>query len=188
MNGAVKGIAVNSAGNSVHVRVWGRGTFQNGQPLSSYAMDMMSRGCDSFYVDLGQCQGMDSTFLGVLAGIGLRLERAGHTGKIHVVNVNARNMELLQTLGLDRLFDVNIVGRDHTSHAFPLENEFQFLADTDLAEAAKQINKHDTADFMLKAHTNLVKADPRNAPKFQDLAKFLREKVADQPEKPNPKT
>ncbi len=188
MNGAAKGIAVNSAGNNVHVRVLGRGTFQNGQPLSSYAIDMMARGCDNFYVDLGQCQGMDSTFLGVLAGIGLRLERSGHPGKIHVINVNARNMELLQTLGLDRLFDVNLSGRDHTSHSLPTDTDFQLLADTDITEPGKRLNKHDTADFMLQAHDNLVKADPRNAPKFQDLTKFLRDKITDHPHNQPPKT
>ena len=177
MNGTAKGISVSSTGNDVHVRVVGRGTFQNGQPLRRYATDMLTRGCDQFFVDLSQCQGMDSTFLGVLAGIGLRL---GQSGKIHVVNVSSRNMELLQTLGLDRLFDVNITGRDHTNHAFPTETGFQMLPESDMTEAARRLNKHDTANFMLDAHNDLVKADPRNAPKFQDLTRFLREKVDNQ--------
>ncbi len=71
MSEAAKGISVNCAGQNVHVRVVGRGTFQNGQPLRRYAQDMLTQGCDQFFVDLNQCQGMDSTFLGVLAGIGL---------------------------------------------------------------------------------------------------------------------
>lgn len=186
MDGTIKGISVNTNGTEVHVRIVGRGTFQNGQPLRRYATEMLSRGCNQFFVDLNQCQGMDSTFLGVLAGIGLRLTQGGHAGKVHVLNVSARNIELLQTLGLDRLFDVNLVGRDHTHHAFPSEIGFQMLPDSDLAEAAKGLNKRDTANFMLESHNNLVKADPRNAPKFQDLTKFLRDKVGDQPASQNP--
>jgi anti-anti-sigma regulatory factor len=186
MDGPTKGISVNNTGAEVNVRIVGRGTFQNGQPLRRYAMEMLARGCDRFFVDMNQCQGMDSTFLGVLAGIGLRLTQGGHEGKIHVLNVSARNVELLQTLGLDRLFDVNLVGRDRTCHAFPMETDFQALPDSDLAETTKNLNKHDTANFMLEAHNNLIKADPRNAPKFHDLTKFLREKVGDQPPKQNP--
>ena len=30
---------------------------------------------------------------------------------------------------------------------------------------------------MLEAHDNLVRCDDRNAPKFKDLTKFLREKI-----------
>jgi len=187
MDGTTKGISVNITGTEVYVRIVGRGTFQNGQPLRRYAMEMLGRGCDQFFVDLNQCQGMDSTFLGVLAGIGLRLSQGGHAGKIHVVNVSARNVELLQTLGLDRLFDVNFVGRDHTHHMFPTETTFQMLPDSDLVDTSKSLNKRDTANFMLESHNNLVKADPRNAPKFQDLTKFLREKVGDQPASQNPK-
>jgi anti-anti-sigma factor len=184
MDATTKGISVNTTGNDVHVRIVGRGTFQNGQPLRRYATEMLARGCEHFFVDLNQCQGMDSTFLGVLAGIGLRLSQGGHAGKVHVLNVSARNVELLQTLGLDRLFDVNLVGRDHTNHAFPGETGFQMLPDSDLADTTRSLNKRDTANFMLEAHNNLVKADPRNAPKFQDLTKFLREKVGDPPPQP----
>jgi anti-anti-sigma factor len=186
MDGTIKGISVNTTGTEVHVRIVGRGTFQNGQPLRRYAMEMLARGCDQFFVDLNQCQGMDSTFLGVLAGIGLRLTQGSHDGKVHVINVSARNIELLQTLGLDRLFDVNLVGRDRTQHAFPDEISFQMLPDSDLADPTKSLSKRDTANFMLESHTNLIKADPRNAPKFQDLTKFLRDKIGDQPASQNP--
>ncbi len=89
-------------------------------------------------------------------------------------------MELLQTLGLDRLFDVNITGRDRTQHPFPAETDFQLLPHSESVETAERLSKHDTASFMLEAHDDLVRADPRNAPKFQDLTKFLRDKVTDQ--------
>jgi len=180
MSEAAKGISVNCAGHNVHVRVVGRGTFQNGQPLRRYAQDMLAQGCDEFFVDLNQCQGMDSTFLGVLAGIGLKLSQTDAKGRVHIVNVSARNMELLQTLGLDRLFDVNITGRDHTRHPFPSETDFLLLPHSETVDTTQRLSKHDTASFMLEAHDDLVRADPRNAPKFQDLTKFLRDKVTDQ--------
>jgi len=186
MNGTAKGISVSHSGTDVFVRIVGRGTFQNGQLLRRYAMEMLERGCEQFFVDLGQCQGMDSTFLGVLAGIGLRLNQSGKGGKVHVVNVSARNVELLQTLGLDRLFDIHLAGRDPTRRPFPEDSSFQTLPDSELADTTKNLNKLDTASFMLEAHNNLIQADPRNAPKFRDLTKFLREKVGGAPTEPPP--
>src|SRR5712671_606733 len=102
-----KGISVSLINNAVHVRVVGRGTFQNGQPLRRYALEMMERGVQQFIVDLGGCDGMDSTFLGVLAGMGLRLSQNGRTGQVRVANIGQRNLELLETLGLDRLFGLD---------------------------------------------------------------------------------
>jgi anti-sigma B factor antagonist len=184
---AFKGISVRSANGEVYVRVVGRGTFQNGQPLRRYALEMIGLGFLQFVIDLEQCQGMDSTFLGMLAGIGLRLQQDNRQGQVHVVHVGARNMELLQTLGLDRLFDVEVSNNHHTAHPAPPDSEFQKLPDTDIGILSKPLNKNDTADLMLEAHDNLIRADQRNVDRFQDLTQFLRknvEKRAETKEKP----
>jgi anti-sigma B factor antagonist len=169
-----KGICVGAAGTEVHVRVMGRGTFQNGQTLRRYAFEMMDRGSGEFFVDLSRCQGMDSTFLGVLAGIGLRLVQTGRAGKVHIVNVGARNLELLQTLGLDRLFAINTTDNLRTQNPVPADADLQQLPESDLTETARLLSKHDTADLMLEAHDYLIRADQRNLAKFKDLTQFLR--------------
>ena len=174
---ASKGISVGCTGNRVYVRVVGRGTFQNSQPLRGFALDMIDRGCKEFIVDLGQCQGMDSTFLGVLAGIGLRLRQNGNHGQVHILNVNSSNMELLQTLGLDRLFNMDNPMIDGSKNSPPAGTDFQRLPDSDVNVVGKPLNKNETTDLMLEAHDNLVRCDDRNAPKFKDLTKFLREKI-----------
>lgn len=155
----------------------GRGTFQNGQPLRRYALEMMDRGLRQFLVDLGECDGMDSTFLGVLAGIGLRLNQNGRAGKIRVANVGQRNLELLQTLGLDRLFGMDQADGRELRYEVPADATFQRLPDSDVTQLNKPLNKSDTADLMLEAHDNLIRADQRNLAKFKDLTSFLREKT-----------
>jgi anti-sigma B factor antagonist len=167
---ALKGISVGLADNEVYVRVVGRGTFQNGQPLRRYALDMMERGIERFLIDLGGCEGMDSTFLGVLAGIGLRLTQNGKTGQVRIANLSTRNAELLQTLGLDRLFSM-------TTGEAPADVLLQRLPDSDIAHLSKTLSKTDTADLMLDAHESLIRADQRNLAKFKDLTSFLREKI-----------
>jgi len=174
---ALKGISVSCSNGEVFVRVVGRGTFQNGQPLRRYALEMMGHGYHQFIIDLGQCQGMDSTFLGMLAGIGLRLQQDNRKGQVHVVEVGPRNLELLQTLGLDRLFDVQTTNNFQVREAVPADADYKRLPDTDIADLTKPLNKNDTADLMLEAHDNLIRADHRNVDRFQDLTKFLRENV-----------
>lgn len=175
MNEIPKGIDVGSSNGSIYVRVTGRGTFQNSQPLRRYAQEMIERGCQEFVVDLGPCLGMDSTFLGVLAGIGLRLGQTGRAARVHIVHAGARNMELLQTLGLDRLFEIS---SGAVAGVPAKEPALQRLPESDLAELNRPLSKHDTADLMLEAHDNLIRADQRNLAKFKDLTQFLRDNVA----------
>ncbi len=172
-----KGISVGVANNAVHVRVVGRGTFQNGQPLRRYALEMIERGNLQFVIDLGACDGMDSTFLGVLAGVGLRLTQNGRAGEIHVANVGQRNLELLQTLGLNRLFGMDKPTGKSEHYEVPAGDTFQRLPDSEVSQISRPINKSDTADLMLEAHDNLIRADGRNLAKFKDLTSFLREKT-----------
>ena len=158
--------------NRVYVRVVGRGTFQNSQPLRLFALRKIDEGQREFVLDLGQCQGMDSTFLGVLAGIGLRLRQNGKLATVHIVNISPRNLELIQTLGLDRLFTVNSGAPPPLSEA-----DYRKLPDTDLTQLTHPLEKDETTDLMIEAHDNLVRADERNAAKFRELTRFLREAV-----------
>ena len=167
-----KGISVGCANNRVHARVVGRGTFQNSQPLRQFAEEKIDQGQEEFVVDLGACQGMDSTFLGMLAGIGLRLRQNGTTASVHIVNINAHNMDLLQTLGLDRLFLINADAPASLSEA-----EYHLLPDTDITQLERPLDKGETTDLVIEAHDNLARVDPRNTPKFKELARFLREAV-----------
>jgi anti-anti-sigma regulatory factor len=172
VNEPSKGISVGCAGNRVYVRVVGRGTFQNSQPLRLFALQKIDQGQREFVVDLGQCQGMDSTFLGVLAGIGLHLRQNGKLATVHIVNISPRNLELLQTLGLDRLLTTN------SSTPPPLaEAGYRKLPDTDLTQLTHPPGKDETTDLMIEAHDNLVRADKHNAPKFRELTRFLRESI-----------
>ena len=177
MMDSAKGISVACTDTEVYVRVAGRGTFQNSQPLRRFALEMIERGYRIFTVDIGQCPTMDSTFLGVLAGIGLRLRRDGtaEAGKVRMTNVSPRNLELIQTLGLDRLFIVRPVQDGTTPLPAPPEDALQALPESDVDLLTKPLNKSDTTHLMVQAHDHLIEADKRNAPRFRQVTKFLRE-------------
>ena len=165
-----QGISVSCLDDRICVRVVGRGTFQNCQPLRQFVLERIERGQHEFVVDLGQCQGMDSTFLGVLGGLGLRLQDMGYPSAIHVINASPRHAELLQTLGLDRLLDIKPGGQTLLDDA-----EFRPLPDADVTRLAHPLTKDEAADLILEAHDNLIRADERNAPQFKELTNSLRE-------------
>lgn len=176
MNDQENGIGVGCTKDGVYVRVVGRGTFQNSQPLRRFAMEMIEHGRRMFTVDIAQCPNMDSTFLGVLAGIGLRLQRLGDhpAGRLQVVNVSPRNLDLIQTLGLGRLLEVH-PGNGQGTIPPPPGLELELLPESDIEHQTKALDKNETTNLMLQAHDNLVKADEHNAPKFRSVTKFLRE-------------
>jgi anti-anti-sigma regulatory factor len=165
-----KGIFVACLDNRSYARVIGRGTFQNSQPLRRFAIEKIDQGHVEFILDLGHCPNMDSTFAGVLALIGLRLRGCSPTAGIHLVNINSRNMEMLQTLGLDRLFLV-----DGDTLALPADVDYHQLPGTDITQLKQPLDKRETSDLMIEAHDNLARIDPRNTPRFKELARILRE-------------
>lgn len=173
-----KGISVGNTDTEVFVAVVGRGTFQNSQAFRSFAMKMIAERRFEFIIDLGQCAGMDSTFLGVLAGIGLRLKQNGVVGRVHIVNVNARNVELLQTLGLDRLFHVAGAWEQVSPHAPLSPGQMRPLPDSDPERITRKLDKTETASVMLDAHESLIQANKANEPKFRDITRLLREETS----------
>jgi len=81
-------------GPAVWVRVEGKGNFLNSGSLKEFAQEMVNRGYREFVIDLENCAMMDSTFMGTLAAVALRLRELGK-GHLHVVHCGDRSRELL---------------------------------------------------------------------------------------------
>lgn len=144
-------------GAAVFIRVEGKGTFTNSPCLKDFAVKMIGDGRREFVVDLKNCPSMDSTFMGTLAGISMRLEDSGG-GSLWVVNTNERNSELLDGLGISALF----------SEKQPPVAQ----AATSAVEAAPA-DKATTREVMREAHEACIKANPENAEKFKDVLEHL---------------
>src|SRR6186713_569335 len=104
---ATPSILVGTSERTVWVKVEGKGSFLNSTGLKEFAKEMVNRGYRDFAVDLKNCPLMDSTFMGTLAGVALRLRELGQ-GQLRVVNLNERNQDLLGNLGLDQLFTIGV--------------------------------------------------------------------------------
>ena len=119
-------IQVGVNGPSVWVRVAGRGSFLNSGSLKEFAREMVNRGFRDFVFDLQDCVMMDSTFMGTMAGMALRLKELGQ-GHVRVIHCGERSQELLSGLGLDQIFDIQSNGASAVDHQC-LVFESQFIA------------------------------------------------------------
>jgi anti-anti-sigma regulatory factor len=171
-------IVVGVTGERVFVKVQGKGHSQISQPLCQFSNEIIKRGFREFIVDLSECPSMDSTFLGVLAGVGLRLMSVG--GRVHLANLNLRCREVVASLGIDRLStvdlcDLSLSAAPNGSGAAPAP-AMEPLA-TPHAMPTDPEGKARYAEMMLEAHTTLMQLDPQNVPKFKDCVRFLTEDI-----------
>src|SRR4051812_19765684 len=125
---------------------------------------MVNRGYREFVVDLHNCVMMDSTFMGTLAGVALRLKELGD-GHLHVVHCGTRSHELLSGLGLDQIFSIHAGGL-----AAPVCSDL----DDDGARPVDD-QKREQAETMLEAHEALCRAAPENITRFKDVLDYLKQ-------------
>jgi len=156
-------------GGTAYIHVIGRGSFKVGAGMKQFGVASIERGCHQIVLDMAECSGMDSTFMGVLAGLAFRLKQQDD-GTIHIVNLSPRTRSLLATLGLDQVVDTYMTG------ATPDEFREVLAAEYDVTEiAGGGDSRETTAQTMLEAHENLVSLTPENLPKFKDVLAYLRE-------------
>lgn len=152
-------ILVSREGAQAFIHVIGRGSFQNASSVKTFCQKLVADGVYQWTVDMEECTYLDSTFLGTLAGLGTKVRE--HQGKVKIVKVTPRNMELFQNLGLDRILSINAPAPEE-----PVKME-------ELPAGAP--TKRESGLNMLEAHNNLINLDPRNLPKFKDVVAYLKE-------------
>lgn len=146
----------------VWIKVEGKGSFLNSGGVKEFAKEMINRGHREFVIDLRNCPVMDSTFMGTMAGVSLKLRELGQ-GTLSVINLNDRNKDLLCNLGLDQLFVMDRRSAKDADEA---------PAQKPLEQAVDRIQQ---ARTMLEAHEALVEADPENLTKFKDVLEYLKQ-------------
>jgi anti-anti-sigma regulatory factor len=152
------------------VKVEGKGSFLNSGNLKEFTREMVNRGYREFVVDLEKCAMMDSTFMGTMAGVALRLKELGH-GHLHVIHCGERSRDLLCGLGLDQIFSIHANGS-----ASP---KCELLRDSDNGSGAEK--KHETTRQMLDAHESLCEAAPKNLARFKDVLEYLKQDLHHEP-------
>lgn len=161
-------------GDAGYVRVIARGSYRISSAMKEFGIAAIEQGVSRIILDMAECVGMDSTFMGVIAGVAFRLKKKSG-GEVVMVNLSPRTRGLLGTLGLDQLVKPFMAG------AIPKDIEAildgcKRLEDVQNGERTRL----ETAEMMLEAHENLIELTPENLPRFKDVLTFLREDVQKQ--------
>lgn len=160
------------------IKVAGRASFTSSGDFKHVVGELRDRGFDHFVLDLGECVTMDSTFLGVLAGVALRHadnkpQPAAQNGlTLDLLNPNQRVADLLENLGVVHLFKI-------LHQANPCTALFEPVTPNRPAPTQEELSK-----TCLEAHNRLMEINPANIPKFKDVAAFLAEDLKKAREKP----
>src|SRR5215471_9408253 len=105
------------------IKIAGRANFTSSIDFKTLINELRQKGYTYFVLDLSECLLMDSTFLGVLAGFGLKMsappgESSGQL--IELLNANQRIVELLENLGVLHLFKLTQGGAALPENAEPV--------------------------------------------------------------------
>ena len=150
------------------IRCEGKGSFLNSSVLKKWADAEVDHGVSCIVVDLSACLGMDSTFMGTLAGLAMRLMKRPD-GSLQIAEPGSKNRKSLEDLGLGSLMQID-----------PEDAVWRKQIDSIRGELKPWCGERrvpDNAPAVLKAHQNLCKADDRNIEKFGTVLEFLEAEV-----------
>lgn len=161
---------VNAESDPVLLRILGKANYLNCSPINKFFRMMIEKGNRRFVVDLKNCAGMDSTFLGIIAGTAITIRNLGDEAFLVLTNLNTRNRELVENLGLHKLLVID--NGQYRDMAKEVEESGAGASHKTLPETAVD------QETMLKAHETLSVIDESNARKFQDVVHFLKEQLS----------
>lgn len=145
------------------VKVAGRANFATSVDFKTVLAGLESKGYPVIVIELSDCSLMDSTFLGVLAAFGVKLnptEADCVKQVIELRNANERLLELLENLGVLHLFKI-------------CQGELPDCRE--VASDACNPSREALTRASLEAHQTLMEINPANVSRFKDVTKFLAE-------------
>jgi len=150
------------------IRCEGKGSFLSSPALKKWADGEIDHGALRVVVDLNACSGMDSTFMGTLAGLAMRLMKKPG-GVLQIAEPGEKNQKSLEGLGLDSLMQID---PDDAFWSGKIDEVRAKLKPQDLTTS-----KAPSASYVLDAHQKLCEADEKNTEKFGTVLDFLEAEV-----------
>ncbi len=151
------------------IRVEGKGSFRNSTQVKEFTQRNLEKGRRNFVVDLENCPAVDSTFMGTLASMALKL-RYEPDGRVDVINATGRTLDALTSLGLHCLLEM-----DDDGSAWKTERRLVAKNIGKPLTAEKNLSKRERTGSVLAAHEALVEANSENYSRFKDVLDYLKD-------------
>lgn len=160
------------------IRCEGKGSFLNSPVIKSIGEQRIAAGERRIVIDLGACSGMDSTFMGTLAGIASKLPATDQGMALQIAEADERNRRSLEDLGLDFLMEIDPPAADWRNRLDTIRAELKAPAQTGLPD------RNERAKHMLDAHQELGRIDEDNARRFKEVTQVLKHRLTPSPDNP----
>lgn len=134
--------------------------------MKEFGDQRIAAGENCLVVDLGGCSGMDSTFMGTLAGMAARLSSKENAG-LQIADTSLRNRRSLEDLGLDFLMQIDPPEAAWRGNLETIRAELNG-PDAPAMTSSLQRTKH-----VLEAHLELAAKNEKNAEAFAGVVAAL---------------
>ncbi|MEO1857531.1 MAG: STAS domain-containing protein [Rubritalea sp.] len=145
------------------IRCEGKCSFMNSPKLKAWADEQLKSGVTHIVIDLENCSAMDSTFMGTMAGLAMRLVKTPG-GILDVASADEKNSQSLDDLGLSSLMQINPEAASWVGQEGDIRDS--------LTEYG-QVNSTDRTQHVFDAHKTLCNADDNNNEKFSTVLDCL---------------
>jgi anti-sigma B factor antagonist len=156
------------------IRCEGKGSFLNSPAVKEFGEARVNNNESCLVVDLQPCTGMDSTFMGTLAGLANRLLEKG--GVLQVTDADEKSRNSLEDLGLDFFMEINpeqAVWKGIEDKA----RDLLILKVIGIKAGTVLHTRH-----ILEAHEILSDANEENRRKFSSVIELLGDELSDRAE------
>lgn len=153
------------------IRCDGKGSFLNSPAVKAFGVERISAGEKCLVVDLDACTGMDSTFMGTIAGLATRLSTQ-NDGVLQIADASERNRHSLEDLGLDFLIQIkpeNPVWSGATELIRAALQKPQSISPQNLIQKTMHV---------LEAHQTLSGTNEKNQQTFSTVVTLLESELA----------
>ena len=157
----------------------------NSPLVKDFAEQRIAAGEAVLVIDLAGCAGMDSTFMGTLAGIAARLS-AIDGASLQIADPGDRNRRSLEDLGLDFLMEIDppaAVWRGRLERIREDLRRPEPMVAAGLANGQLQRAKH-----VLEAHQTLSGINEENSRTFSNVVRLLEQEVEAKENPPQTRT
>ena len=150
---------VHDTSDRCFIRVSDKASYLNCSPVRDFILNRLESGKTSFVVDFEQCKSIDSTFLGILVSLAIKVKSSG---SLTLVNLRDRNLETVRNLGIHKI-------------ALVSTESFGELDETVSIDESGAETKASTR-VIYEAHKSLMDLNQKNQKLFCDVVKFLEQK------------
>lgn len=138
--------------------------------MKAFGDNRINAGEMRIVIDLGSCTGMDSTFMGCLAGMAARIAESG--GALEICDIDTRGRQSLEDLGLDCMMEICPPNAPWVGRVDSIRQELKPPNSTATLPEVRDRTKH-----VLEAHETLANTNTQNNERFSSVISILRDDV-----------